>query len=150
MFSFIQKYWPFVSLILISLLLASLFFWPALSSPLGMIVLVLAVGIAIIFTVRRHWNAYKNDELTRTQLTRNIAVDVLGIFITISIISFLGGLVGQYVGFLAGNAAEVRWPEVGAGVGIIAAILSAFVIGFGVRLLMGWTWGRLSISARPG
>ena len=144
MINFLQKHWPYLSLILIIALLASLFFWPALSSPLGMAVLVLAVGIAIVFTVRRHWNAYKNGELTRTQLTRKIAVDVLGILITISLISFLGGLAGQYVGFLAGNAAEVRWPGVGAVVGIIAAILSAFVVGFGVRFLMGWTWGRLS------
>ena len=146
MINFLQKHWPYLSLILIIALLASLFFWPALSSPLGMAVLVLAVGIAIVFTVRRHWNAYKNGELTRTQLTRKIAVDVLGILITISLISFLGGLAGQYVGFLAGNAAEVRWPGVGAVVGIIAATLSAFVVGFGVRMLMGWTWGRLSIK----
>ncbi|MDK1028848.1 MAG: hypothetical protein QGD96_05885, partial [Anaerolineae bacterium] len=76
--------------------------------------------------------------------TRNIAVDVSDIFITISLISLLGGLAGQYVGFLAGNAAEVRWPGVGAGVGIIAAILSAFGVGFGVRVLMGWSWDRLS------
>jgi len=144
MFTFLKKYWPYLSLILIIALLASLFFWPALSSPLGMTVLVLAVGIAIVFTVRRHWNAYKNGELTRAKLARNIAIDVLGILITISLISFLGGLAGQYVGFLAGNAAEVRWPGVGAVVGIITAILSAFVVGFGVRILMGWTWGRLS------
>ena len=115
-----------------------------------MAVLWLAIGIAIFFTIRKHWNAYQVGKLTRTQLTRNIAVDVLGIFITISLISFLGGLAGQNVGFLAGNAAEVRWPGVGAVVGIIAAILSAFVVGFGVRLLMGWSWGRLSTSARPG
>ena len=81
-----EKSWRIISIILLLILLASLFFWPSLSSPLGMAVLVLAVGIAIFFTIRKHWGAYKNDELTRTQLTRNIAVDVLGIFITISII----------------------------------------------------------------
>ena len=121
-----------------------MFFWPALSSSLGLAVLILAVGIAILFTIRKHWNSYQAGVLSRTQLTRNIAIDVLGIFITISLISLLGGLAGQYVGFLAGNAAEVRWPGVGAVVGIIVAIISAFVVGFGVRLLMGWTWGRLS------
>ena len=103
MFSFLQKYWPYVSLILIVTLLASLLFWPSLSSPLGLIVLVLAVGLGIVFTIRKHWNAYKAGEITRTQLTRKIAVDVSGIFITISLISFLGGLAGQYVGFLAGT-----------------------------------------------
>ena len=145
MFSFLQKYWPYVSLILIVTLLASLLFWPSLSSPLGMAVLGLAVGIGIVFTIRKHWNAYQAGELTREQLSRKFAVDVSGIFITISIISFLGGLAGQYIGFLAGNAAEVRWPGAGAVVGIIAAILSAFVIGYGVRLLVGSTWGRLSV-----
>ena len=144
MINIIQKFWPFVSLVLIIILLVSLLFWPVSSRPLGLAVLVLAIGIAILFTIRKHWNAYQAGVLSRTQLTRNIAVDVLGIFITISIISFLGGLAGQYVGFLAGNAAEVRWPGVGAVVGIIAAILSAFVVGYGVRLLVGSTWGRFS------
>ncbi len=145
----LEKSWPIISIVFILAILASLFFWPATTRLLSLIVMVVGLAAIITFTTRRHVQAQKQGKITRQMLARNIIVDVTGIFITMAAVILVAGKAGAYVGQAAGRA----W---GVTAGIIASLAAGLVVGFGVSLLARWgvalsaskRWGKLTKPRR--
>jgi hypothetical protein len=63
MFKFLEKYWPIISIALILSTLACLLFWPSVSRPVGLALLVLSVIVGIVFTVQKHIRVYQKGQL---------------------------------------------------------------------------------------
>jgi hypothetical protein len=143
MLKILEKHWPTISILLIIALLACLLFWPGVSRPLGLAVLVLSVGMAILFTALKHVRAWRQGQLERAGLIRNLAVEISGILLTFAVVWLIAGRVVQSIGLLAANAAELRWPGAGAGLGLLAGLLAGLLLGIGIGLLVQSTWGRL-------
>ena len=139
----LEKYWPLISILLTLALLDCLLFWPSVSPPLALVVVVLSIGMAILFSVQKHVRAYRQGMLDRPALTRNIFVDVFGTLMIIVAALLLVGRVAQVVGLAAGRAAESQWPGTGALLGMLAGLLAGLPIGIGIALLVQMTWGRL-------
>ncbi len=124
MISFLQKYFPLVSIVLLIALIASLFFYPSISSRVGIVLLIFGLGMALVFTYQKHIGSYKRGEITRLKFTRNILLDILGLLLTIAAASYIGSFAGTRLG-----ASYGLWA------GLIAGIGSAFVAAWGVRKL---------------
>ena len=89
--------------------------------------LVLGLGAAVFFTVHKHIPPYKQGQLTRVNFTRNILIDILGLLLTISAASYLGGMMGKWA------SAYGLWTGLAVGM----------VIGFLAAWLVRKTWGRI-------
>ncbi len=130
MLEILRKSWAFVSLLLIFALLASLVFWPAQARPLGLAVLVVSLGAAVLFTFQRHWQ--RRQAGGGKQFARNLALDLLGLGLTIGAAMYAGQLAGAYVGLRAG-----LWA------GLVAGFACGFLAAWGVR----FAWEYLAARA---
>jgi len=119
-----QRSLPAISVVLLIALIASLFFYPSISSKIGIVLLIFGLGMALVFTYQKHIGSYKQGQITRLKFTRNILLDILGLLLTIAAASYLGSMAGTRLGASFGLAA-----------GLIAGIGSAFVVAWGVRKL---------------
>ena len=79
MLTTLEKYWPYLSILLLLLLLAVPFAWPGATVLLGAVAVSLGVGTVILFSVHGHVKAHREGQLDRADLVRNIAVDVPGL-----------------------------------------------------------------------
>ena len=129
MLTTIQKHAPIISILLLIALLATLFFYPAASRVLSTIVIVFGIGTAIILTVQKHWQTYQNTEYTREKMIRNLALDLLGLALTMGAAMYAGRLAGGYFGIRAG-----LWA------GLFAGFAGGFAAAWAVRSV----WGRVS------
>jgi hypothetical protein len=132
-----------ISILLIFALLACLLFRPGVSRPLGLVVVLISVGMAITFTVQKHIRAWQKGQIDRPTMIRNIVVEVLGVLITITAVLLVAGKVAQVVGMAAGGAIESQWPGAGMPLGILSGLLAGILVGIGIGLLVQLTWGRL-------
>ncbi len=116
----IEKCWPLISILFLVVILASLFFWPATTRLLSLIVMAVGLAAIITFTIRRHVRVYKQGNIKRQELARSIVVDVTGILLTMAAVILIAGKAGAYVGQAAGQAWGVtagillvlsRWVE---------------------------------------
>lgn len=123
----LRKSWTFLSLLLIFILLASLVFWPALAPPLGLTSLVTSVGMTVLFTFQKHWSSRQAGG--NKQFARGLALDLLGLGLTISVAMYAGRLAGAYVGLRAG-----LWA------GLTAGFAGGLLASWGVQT----AWGRLT------
>jgi hypothetical protein len=124
----LQKYFPLFSIILLATLIASLFFYPIMSSWIGIILLLLSLGMALFFTIQKHLYFYEQGEISRLKFTRNVLLDLLGLLLTIAAASYLGGAAGTRLG-----------ESLGLWVGLITGIIIGFLAAWLVRKL----WSRL-------
>ena len=121
--------WAFVSLLLIFALLACLVFWPALAQPLGAAVLVMSLGMTVLFTIQNHWQHRRAGG--GNQFIRDLALDLLGLGLTLGAAMYAGQLAGAYVGLRAGF-----WA------GLAAGFVCGFLAAWGTRLV----WKRLAVG----
>jgi O-antigen ligase len=63
MLTTLEKRWPLISLVLLLALLASLFLWLGVRSPLTTALLIIALGAAVFFVVRRQVQAYRDGKI---------------------------------------------------------------------------------------
>jgi hypothetical protein len=144
----LEQHWPKISIILILVILASLFFWPGITDSLGMIALFFALAMTVIFLVRGRVQAYRQGQLDRVGLMRNIAIDLLGMLVALVIISMVAGLVIQVVGGMAGPAVEQVWPGWGMAAAILSGLLAGMLVGAAVGFVVKLAWGKLAKSTR--
>ena len=122
----LSKSWPLISIALMAAFIISLFFYPTLSSWISVTLLLSSLGLALLFTVRKHLQSYRQGQITRLKFARNVLLDMLGFFLAVAAASYLGGLAGMRLG-----AAFGLWA------GLIAGMLVAFLAAWGVRKLWG-------------
>ncbi len=109
-------------------LIVSLFLCPSISGPLGIILILSGLGMALFFTIQKYVQPYKGGEISGLKFTRNVLLDILSLLLTIAAASYLGGIAGTRLG-----------ASFGLWAGLIAGILSAFAVAWGVRKL----WSKL-------
>jgi len=85
----LEKYWPFISILLLLILLAILIFMPSMSGTISVAALLVSLGMAIVFIVRRQLNNYRSGKTNRAGMLREIAVEIFGLLITIFWLSLL-------------------------------------------------------------
>ena len=86
-----KKYLPFISIVLLVILIVSLFFYPQASGLLSLSLLVAGLGMALFFTFQKHIGPYKQGQITGPKFTRNVLLDMLGFILTIAAASYFGG-----------------------------------------------------------
>ncbi len=144
----IEKSWPFVSILLILVILASLFFWPAANAALAGAALVLSLGMAIVFIVRRRLQSRREGHSDRRGLVRGLGLDLAGLALTLLATLLAAGKAAAYVGGIAGSAAESAWPGTGIVLGILSGLLAAVLTGMVVGFLVQRLWGLLTHPRR--
>jgi hypothetical protein len=144
----LEQYWSKISMLLILVILASLFFWPGITHSFGMIGMFFALTMTVVFLVRGHVQAYRRDQSDRVTLMRNIAIDLLGMLVALLVVSLFTGAVVQAAGRMVGPIVEHSWP----GFGVIAEILSGLLVGVIAGTVVGFAvklaWGKLTKPRR--
>lgn len=144
MLKFIQKFWPFLSLLLLACVIVSLFIWPTITHGLALSALSLSAGIAIFLTVWRNWQAYKQGQLTRVRFATSLTIDIVGLLTVMVAVLFVAGLAGKFFGEMAWKASAAKWPGSEQIVGVLAGSISGVAAGFGTGWVMRWVWGKVS------
>ncbi len=142
MFKALEKFWPIVSIFLTLALLASLFFWPGAARLFSLTVMGLSLSAIVVFSVRRHVQAYQDGKVPRQLVARSIAIDVSGILVSMAVAL----LVARWIGVHAAQVAGKIW---GVTAGVLAALLAGLAAGFGVSLSVRWSWGKLTKPRHP-
>ena len=122
-----------VGLLFLMMLSISLSFFPFAAPVLGITMLLVSLGVAILFITKKHRTAYLDGRLTRTIFARNVSLETLGIMFAM----ILAGLAGRYLAQVA--VTQIANEPAKLIVGIVIGILA----GAGVGLLVKKTWGRL-------
>ena len=117
--SLLQKYWPIISIALLVALILSLYFNPKISVWISAILLSLSLCMAFFLVSQKHIQSYKQGQITRIKLTRNILLDVLGLLLTVGAASYLG--------FAAGEWASTYGIWTGLAVGMAAGFSAAWL-----------------------
>ena len=129
----LERYWPVVSILSVLALLASLFFWPSASATLAVLILILSLGMAILFIVRRQMQVYGAGQIDRADLFRNIFFEVLGFLLAMALAIVLVQVVTATMTHFMGRSL----------VGFVIVMVAAVLTGLGASWLVQVTWGRL-------
>ena len=129
----IERYRLFISILFLLALLIALIFFPSSAGALAIVVLFLSLGMAIFFIVRRQTQTYRQNQIDRATLARNIYFEVLGLLITISLSILLAQLIAGTINSLMGSG----WLSIGVTIGL------SMLGGLGAAWLVKVTWGRL-------
>ena len=119
----LEKTWPFISIPLIFVLVASLFYWKSATRVMSMILIGLSVVVALVFVIQKQFWVQKQGKISLAVMWHNIIVDVLGIFITMAAVILVACKAGAYVGQAAGRV----WGETA---GILSSLTAGLVAGF--------------------
>lgn len=114
-----------IALLLLVAMLFSIWRLPTLMPVLGVLFLLLSLAISVSSILKKHKNA-ENPY-------RKITKDILILFITLLLVTALGGIAGMY----ANQYVSLQF-------GIIAGILSALVASFAVGYLVRWGMGMVA------
>ena len=131
MIKFLEKFWLFISILLLLILLAVLIFMPSMSGAFSIAMLLVSLGMAIVFIVRRQLKSHRSGKINRARMLRNIIVEIFGLLFTIAL-AFL--IVGRVIEMM--NPSSGLWEM---GIAIALSLLIGLVIGWLVKV----TWGRL-------
>ncbi len=134
MLTFVESRWPFLSILLLLILLAMLSFMPSIAGAFSIIMLVLSIGMATVFIVRRQLQAYRAGKIDHISMIRNIVVEVIGLLLTIVLAALIVRSAAERMNLSSG------WT--GIAIAIALSILIGLVIGWLVKV----TWGRLAIA----
>jgi hypothetical protein len=143
MFKNLKNLGLLISLFAISAILATTLLWPAGIRLLSLVLVFLGIVAVITITVRRDFLDYQHDKATAAGLVRNILLDILGILITMVVVTLAAVAVGAMVARFVGNA----W---GGTPGIVAALAASLLVGWAVGLLVRWIWRILTVRPRTG
>jgi hypothetical protein len=122
--TFFAVYWPKLSLLLIILLILSFIYAPAISSWVGVVLLLGTLIAALGASYQKH----TRSQISGVRVTLNILLDILGLLFVIFIASYLGGLAGTWA------------SQYGLYLGLAAGVLAGFLSAWGVRKV----WGKLN------
>jgi len=114
------------------ILLAVLIFMPRISGAFSIAVLLISLGLAIVFIVRRQLKSYRSGKTNRAGMLRNITVEIFGLLLTIAL-AFL--IVVRVIRMM--NLSSGLWEM---GIAIFLSLLIGLVIGWLVKV----TWGRFA------
>jgi len=132
MLNILEKYWSFIFILLVLILLAVLIFMPSMSGAFSIAALLVSLGLAIAFIVRRQMKSYRSGKNNRAGMFRNIIVEIFGLFFTIAL-AF--SIVRRVIEMM--NPSSGLWEM---GIAIALSLLIGLVIGWLVKV----TWGRLA------
>ena len=119
--------------IVLVILVISLWFFPSATPIFGIAILLVSLGVAILFIIKKHRKAYFDSKLTRTIFVRNVSLEIFGILIA----TILAGLAGRYL-------AQVVTAQITHELAkLIVSIMIGILAGVGIGLLVKKTWGRL-------
>ncbi len=134
MLTFLESHWPYISILLLLVLLTALLFVPFIAGAFSIAMLVLSTGMATVFTMNKQIQAYHKEPVDRAAMFRNIFFEVLGLLITVALAIFL---VQVIVG--------IATPLIGGGwLGIGITIALSLLVGLGAAWLVKVTWRRLT------
>ena len=133
MFTILEKRWPIISILLLFVLLFALIFSPSSVGTLAIAMLILSLGMAIFFIVRRQVQTYRENKIDRATLARNIYFEVLGLSLTIALSILLAQVIAGTINPLMGSG----WLSIGVTIGL------SMLGGLGAAWLVKVTWGRL-------
>ena len=133
MLTFLETRWPFVSVLLLLVLMAALLFLPSIANVVAIGVLISGLGMSLLFIVNHNCAPFARAEIIREKMNRKIIFEILALVLMI----FLAGIASFCMGSYASDFVEFHWQGHGMVAGLIAAILVSFVVGFGVRWGMG-------------
>ena len=133
MISFLESRWPIISILLLFVLLFALIFSPSSAGTLAIAMLILSLGMAVFFIVRRQIQSFRENKIGRATLARNIYFEILGLLITIALSILLAQLIAGSINPLMGSG----WLSVGITIGF------SMLGGLGAAWLVKVTWGRL-------
>jgi hypothetical protein len=128
----LEKHWLFISIPLLLILLAILIFVPSMSGAFSVAALLVSLGMAIVFIVRRQLKSYRSGKINRAGMLRNIIVEIFGLLLTIALAFFVVRRLIELV-----NPSSGLWEM---GIAIALSLLIGLVIGWLVKV----TWGRLA------
>lgn len=117
-----------ISILLLSALIASVIFRLNITPSISLTLLTISFGMAIFFIIQKHWKSYQQAECTNEKMIRNLALDIIGLLLTMGVAMYVGRLAGVYFGLRSGF-----W------FGLIAGFLGGFGAAWAVRS----AWGRL-------
>ena len=117
-----------IAIVLTLALLATFLFLPVFMQLVSVLMLLVSIGMTISFTAQKHWQSYQQAECTREKMIRNLALDILGMFLTLGAAMYAGRLAGTYFGL-----------RVGFWLGILAGFIGGFLAAWAVRSV----WGRI-------
>ena len=129
-----EKCWPIISTLILLALLIALIFCPSSAGTFAIAMLILGLGMALLFIVRRQTRAYKENKIDRSALTRNIFFEALGLLLTVALSILLAQIVVGTISPLMENG----WLSIGITIGL------SMLGGLGAAWLVKVTWGRLT------
>ena len=132
MIAFFESRWIIISISLLLILLAVPFFMPSMLGTISVATLLVSLGMAIVFIVRRQLKSYRSGKTNRAGMLRNITVEIFGLLLTIAL-AFL--IVVHVIGIM--NLSSGLWEM---GIAIALSLLIGLIVGWLVRV----TWGRLA------
>ncbi len=94
-----QKYWPYIALLVFLLLIAPLFLWPEVANLVALVVLLLALAMSYTFIVRRNLQA--QDQMTPTRIVSKTLLQLLVVLVVVAAASLAGFRVGAWLGLIA-------------------------------------------------
>ena len=128
-----EKCWPIISTLILLALLIALIFCPSSAGTFAIAMLILGLGMALLFIVRRQTRAYQENKIDRATLARNIFFEVLGLSLTIALSILLAQIVAGTISPLVG----ISWWSIGLTISL--SILG----GLGAAWLVNVTWSKL-------
>ena len=103
-----------------------------MSGAFSVAALLVSLGMAIVFIVRRLLKSYRSGKINRAGMLRNIIVEIFGLLLTIALAFFVVRRLIELV-----NPSSGLWEM---GIAIALSLLIGLVIGWLVKV----TWGRLA------
>ena len=89
MLKILESRWRIISILLLLILLAVVFFIPSMSGAFSIAMLLVSLGTVIVFIVRRQVKSYRSGKINRAGIFRNIAVEIFGLLLTIALAFFI-------------------------------------------------------------
>ena len=91
-------------------------------------IIAVGIGTAVVLSLQKHWQTYQQAEYTREKMIRNMALDLVGLLLTMGVAMYAGWLAGGYFGLR---------------VGFWHGMIAGFLGGFGAAWVVRSIWGRL-------
>ena len=150
MFTSLEKHWPFISIALLIILLASLWLWPEMQGVISLTIIILSVGMLLAFTIHRRLEENRKGLINSSTMSRLIILDCVGILLVLISAMVVGGLVSRLVGAEVFNALQESAPGWAEGMAILSSLLAALAAGVGIGWLVRSMWGRVETTLAKG
>ena len=116
-----------------------------ITQPLAWITLVVGTSAAVFFAAHRQYQDYRNIHHNRGKLARNMAIDVIGILLTIIFSVLLAVFAIALIAPPIAIEFEKAIPGTGLLAGIIAGLVCSLGIGLGIGFLVRWIRGKITV-----